>query len=78
MDCMDNNPHVVSLSKLLDENHLVTKPDHSNISNILVVVNKSLFNEDLEKITSFFSNKAAVKFTFTHVENIDKGMSNFF
>lgn len=72
---MDNNPHVISLSKLMNENHLMTKPDQPNKTNILVVVDKSLFNEDLEKVTGFFSNRVIVK--FTDVEKIDKGMNNF-
>lgn len=72
---MDNNPHVVSLSKLLDENHLVSRPNHPNKTNILVVVDKSLFDADLAKVTDFFSNRVIVK--FTHFENIDKGMNTF-
>lgn len=72
---MDNNPLVISLSKLMNENHLMTRPDQPIKTNILVIVDKNLFNENLEKITGFFSNKVTLK--FTHVENIDMGMNNF-
>lgn len=68
-----NNPQIVFLSNLFDENNLVTAPENPNKKNILVVVDNSLTSEDFEIQTKALSNKATVKFTY--VSNINKGMS---
>lgn len=63
------NPHIVSLNNLCDTNNLLTG---SNKKNILLVVDSSLANSDLEKVVEYFSNKAIVK--YIDVMDIDKGM----
>jgi len=65
-----DNTHVVLLSNLFDEIRLVTEPENLKKKYILVVVDNSLDNENLAKITETFTNKATFK--FTEVANIEK------
>lgn len=66
-----NNPHVAFLSKLFEENQLVSGLENTDKKVILVVVDKSLASEDLEQVTQFFSNQATVK--FIHISSLDDG-----